>query len=176
MELLSQGIDPNQTDWSQFLRDFGFPITVAMLLMFFLLSSILAIGGTVWVIIWRTGAWIAPIIERGAAKHNDLVDTLQVNSVKQVEINDKTADTLETLTQSQIAAQMDRERTTGALQEIVGTQKKIVEDLTKQTDLQQKLHDKVDKIPSLLINVNDPNAQTVDMQDNTGRVEQRRDQ
>lgn len=149
MELLAQ-TDPSQTDWVAVTRDLGFPIAMALLLLLFGITSIGGIGAAMW----RIGIWFAPIVEKVATKHVNLMDTLEENSTK-------TTYALETLSATQRSSESTQSRTTRALEELSDTQKKIADtqtailtDLSKQTSLQEQLNAKVDSKFILAIQTN----------------------
>lgn len=149
MELLAQ---TNEAAWERLLLGYG-PLGLIVI-------------GIAWMI-WK----YAPRLIEG---HINLMSTLEKTAQERGVLDQRNTEALETLSQSRLAAEDSGVRTAHAIQEIAGTQKKMAEDLSKQTDLlsrttdlQKSIHDQVTKIPQMLINVNAPEANRVEMHELT---------
>lgn len=113
MELLAE------TDWVVVTKDLGFPVAICLMLLLAIGSFFVCVAWT----LYRIGVWGAPIVERVANKHVNLMDTLEGNS------HVITA-TLQTMSDTQIAVESREGRTMKAIEDLSVTQKKIADDLT----------------------------------------------
>lgn len=123
----------------------------------------LIVFGVFW-LAWKYG----PRLFEG---HINMMSTLEKAAVDRGQLDRRNTDALETLSQSRLAAEDASIRTAKAVEEIANTQKKIADDLVKQTELQKSLHDKVDKIPSLLVNVIAPGAEKIEHHEHIQKLE-----
>jgi hypothetical protein len=126
-ELLAQA-DTEAT--ARLVRDLGFPIAVAVVLLCAVLGAIAAIASSLGYALYRAGLFLAPIVQKLAEGHFDTMETIKESS-------------------RQTAASVSQTAT--SIQAIAETQRAIQREMTEQRKLGEKVCDKMSEPSSPLV-------------------------
>lgn len=137
MELLAQAADPNAIDWIAATKELGFPIAICLILLFAIGSTLSGVGYAVY----RVCNWLSPYVTRSIDTFIHLMSTLQDSAIKHDDINARTTNAIEKMSDTQQQASLHGLETVKELKGISESQRALMSTAVQIAATLQETHE-----------------------------------